>query len=77
MFWKEILILLGALALFFGTFFLNRRIKVPEGTEIPEECLGCTNPFCSVKNAKDKETVIKELRECIEKEKEKEEGKNE
>ncbi|HHU24681.1 MAG: hypothetical protein PHG08_03385 [Bacilli bacterium] len=70
MFWKEILILLGALTLFFGTFFLNRRIKVPEGTEIPEECLGCSNPFCSVKDAKDKETVIKELRECLEKEKE-------
>ena len=46
MFWKEILILLGALALFFGTFFLNRRIKVPEGTKIPEECLGA--PILSV-----------------------------
>lgn len=65
MFWKEILVLLGALTLFFGLFFLNRRIKVPEGTEIPEECLGCTNPFCSVKNAKD--NIKQELRECLEK----------
>ena len=46
MFWKEILILLGALALFFGTFFLNRRIKVPEGTKFLKNAWGA--PILSV-----------------------------
>ena len=44
--WKYLIILI-CLALFIGTFLINKRIKGPEYTKEEEEvCANCTNSLC-------------------------------
>ena len=44
-----ILIIIGAIALFTVTFILNRKMKLPEGVELPDKCSACTNTMCREK----------------------------
>ena len=44
-----ILIIIGSIALFTVTFILNKRIKVPEDTPLPDQCMNCNNVMCKTK----------------------------
>ncbi|MGM9857675.1 MAG: hypothetical protein ACI311_00245 [Bacilli bacterium] len=46
--WVQIGILLVCIALFVGTYLLNKHTKKPEGCEeVSEHCIGCTITTCS------------------------------
>ena len=44
-----ILIIIGSIILFTVTFILNRKLKSPEETELPEGCANCHNFMCKQK----------------------------
>ena len=44
-----ILIIIASVALFTVTFLLNRKLKAPEGAELPEKCHSCSNTLCKEK----------------------------
>ena len=44
-----ILIIVGSIILFTVTFILNRKIKAPEGAQIPDKCHSCSNTLCKEK----------------------------
>lgn len=51
----RILIVLAAIALFFGTYILNSRTKVPDGCEdqSASKCSACSNTSCKSKNTEE------------------------
>ena len=44
------LIIIGAIFFFVIPFILNKKVKVPEGTKLPEKCHSCMINSCMVKN---------------------------
>lgn len=44
-----LLIIIGSIALFTTTFILNKRVKVPEDTPLPDQCVSCNNTLCKSK----------------------------
>ncbi|MDD4212956.1 MAG: hypothetical protein PHY42_06150 [Bacilli bacterium] len=60
------LIIIGAVFFFVIPFLINRNIKVPKGTVLPDKCHSCSIEGCLVKSA-DPEEVKKELRAELEK----------
>ncbi|HEY8445295.1 MAG TPA: hypothetical protein VIK94_04085, partial [Bacilli bacterium] len=60
----QILIFLGALILFLGSYYLNKRTKAPKGVDVPEKCLSCLSQSCIIKT-KDIEKIKEELRKEI------------
>jgi hypothetical protein len=49
--WLQYAIIIGVVVLFIGSYMLNNRVKVPEGTELPEGCSTCTQTSCVVKTS--------------------------
>ena len=65
----KILIVIGCIALFIGTYLLNRRTKVPENLdiELPDKCLHCGNTACGAKkNALDEMKMNQIIDQCKE-----------
>lgn len=44
-----ILIIIGSIALFTVTFILNKKIKAPDDTPLPDQCVNCNNSLCKSK----------------------------
>lgn len=63
----QIAIIVGTIVLFLGSFILNKKIKAPKGTSVPDKCQSCQLNSCIVKN-KDaeelKEDFKKYVKEC-------------
>ena len=55
-----ILIIIGSIVLFTVTFILNRKIKAPEGAELPKKCQSCSNSFCKEKTEEKIEQINKD-----------------
>lgn len=62
----QVLIIVGAMVLFLGTFMLNRKTKVPKDVEPIDKCNTCFSDTCIVKIS-DVEKIKEELREQINK----------
>lgn len=62
------LIIVGAIFFFLIPFILNKKIKVPEGTQLPEKCHSCAIDSCFVKTnlaEEDTQTIKEKLRNQI------------
>lgn len=66
----KIAIVIGAIALFIGSFLLNKRTKAPKGVELPEKCISCPSDTCIIKLVDIetiKESIKQETTECEDK----------
>lgn len=61
----QILIVVGCIFLFVGSFLINRKMKLPDNTtpELPERCMHCHNEACLVKKESPDGQTIKEIEE--------------
>lgn len=68
----QVLIVVGCIFLFVGSFLINRKIKLPDNTtpELPERCMNCHNEACLVKKDNPDEQTVKEIEEKCEEGKE-------
>lgn len=66
--WVQGIIILGLVVLFFGSFILNKKTKVPEGVELPEKCQTCPSTTCIINVNKieeiKKEILVAQTEEC-------------
>jgi hypothetical protein len=62
---KEVYILGGIIIIFVLSFLLNRNTKMPEGTELPEECNTCKSASCMIKvsTVEDRKNQLKQYLE--------------
>lgn len=61
----QIIIVIGVVIFFLGSFLLNKKIKAPKDAVLPEKCQNCTLNSCLVKE-KTKEELKKEFKEYME-----------
>lgn len=63
----QVLIIVGVVVLFLGSYLLNRKVKPPKGVNIPEKCGSCLSNTCMIKSSdveKRKEDLRKYLEDC-------------
>lgn len=68
----RILIVVGAIVLFVGSYLLNKKTPVPNNikeSDLPEKCLNCASTSCGVKKEEIvDDTIVEELiKNCEEK----------
>lgn len=60
------LIVFGALLFFVIPFLINRKVKVPEGTVLPEKCNSCVVDSCMVKSTSTlKDASVEEIKQKL------------
>ncbi len=69
----KILILIIVILVFVGSTYLNSKVKVPEGLELPDKCQGC-NLQCDKKESPLTEEIIEQIKADIRCQEENNEG---
>lgn len=60
----QITIIVVVVIVFLGSFIINRKVKPPKDTKLPEKCQSCNLNSCIIKN-KDVDKIKEELKEYI------------